>query len=146
MRSIELSQDVNAPAERVFAILTDVEHAPVHQPKITKVVKRTPGPVGVGTEWDETRKMMGKEATVRLKFSEFSPGESCTVTCTSAGVRYDTRFDIRPRDAGCTIVMTMNITPAGFLGSIMAALTKGAMTKALADDLASVKAAAESAQ
>lgn len=144
MRSMTLAQDVNAPAARVFSILTDIERAPVHQPKITKTVKLTPGPVGVGTEWDETRTMMGKEATVRLKFTEFVPPDSCTITCTSGGVRYDTRFDIRPRDGGCTVLMTMAITPAGVLGSIMAMLTTGMMKRALADDLATMKAAAES--
>jgi hypothetical protein len=144
MRTIELSETVNAPAARFFSILTDIERAPVHQPKITKTIKLTPGPVAVGTEWDETRRVMGSEATVRLKFTEFTPPDSCVITCASTGVRYDTRFDIRPRDGGCTISMTMTITPAGILGSIMAVLTKGAMKKALADDLATMKAAAES--
>lgn len=55
----QLSERVRAPAQDVFAVLTDVESAPSRIPAIIKVevVERAGEPFGVGTRWRETRRI-----------------------------------------------------------------------------------------
>src|SRR5690606_37390928 len=87
MPKIEVSRSVNAPPATVFEMLTDLEGAPRRIPAIQKIEMLTPGPVGVGTRFRETRVMFGREASETMEFVAFEPGRSYTVTAFSCGTR-----------------------------------------------------------
>jgi Polyketide cyclase / dehydrase and lipid transport len=142
--TISLEQEIAAPPSRVFEIAADIAGAPKVQPAITRIEMLTDGPIGVGTRWIETRKSQSSsEATVELWITEFSPARSYSVACAAMGTAFDTRLDFDPHRGGTNLRMTMTITPKGLAGRLMTMLVKGMMRKALADDLACIKRAAE---
>jgi uncharacterized protein YndB with AHSA1/START domain len=54
-------EDFNAPPERVFAAITDIETWQKWMQNLVRVEKLTPGPFAMGSQWREVRKIMGKE-------------------------------------------------------------------------------------
>jgi carbon monoxide dehydrogenase subunit G len=146
MPKIEVSRSVNAPPATVFEMLTDLEGAPRRIPAIRKIEMLTPGPVGVGTRFRETRVMFGREASETMEFVAFEPGRSYTVTAFSCGTRYRTRFEVAPEGAGSRVTVTFEGTPESFAAKLMAPLfsfMKGMMVKCLEGDLDAIATAAE---
>ncbi|MFM9959559.1 MAG: SRPBCC family protein [Phycisphaerales bacterium] len=147
MNTLTLTKRINADPARVFVVSTNVPEFSKVVPSIKRIEVLTPGPVGKGTRFKETRVMFGKEATETLEFTDFSPPSGYTIGCTSCGVRYATRFDIRAAPQGTDLTMTMDCQPvslfAKIMGPITGALMKSAMTKALDGDLECIKKAAE---
>lgn len=143
MPVLELELDINAAPSTVFGIISDIEGSPKHQPKIKRIEMLTDGPVGAGTAWNETREMMGKEATMRIEMTQFDPPNSYTADCTSMGTHYSTRFDVLPHRDGTKLKMAMTQTSKGLFASLMNKVFAGVMRKAIWDDLDSIKRAAE---
>ena len=52
-----------ASPERIFAVMTDLDAAAEWMPNIVSIERLDGDGFGVGTQWRETRKMFGKEAT-----------------------------------------------------------------------------------
>ncbi len=68
-------QQVAAPPEKVFAMMSDFANAPQRISGISKVEMLTDGAVGVGTKFKETRVMLGKEATETMEVTTFDPNK-----------------------------------------------------------------------
>jgi carbon monoxide dehydrogenase subunit G len=149
MSTLTLTKHINAAPEKVFAVSTDLEAFPTTVPTITRIEVLTPGPVGNGTRFRETRIMFGKEATETMEFSEFQPAKGYTIGCTSCGVRYTTRFTLRPIGTGTELAMEIDCSPVSFFAKVLSPITgfmmRGAMKKMLDADLECIKKAAEKA-
>jgi hypothetical protein len=87
-----MTKRINAPVDVVFDVASDLEHAARRIRGIEKIELLTPGPVGVGTRWRETRRMMGREATETLEITAFDPPRSYTAGCHSCGATMETTF------------------------------------------------------
>lgn len=149
MSTLTLTKHINAAPEKVFAVSTDLGSYPTMVPAITRVEVLTPGPVGNGTRFRETRLMFGKEATETMEFSDLRPAKGYTIGCTSCGVRYTTRFTFRPTSGGTELAMDIDCTPVSLFAKVMSPITgfmmRGAMKKMLDADLDCIKKAAERA-
>ena len=149
MATITLTEDIAAPAARVRRLALDIENTPTLFPQITKIEmlaspKDADGLAEVGTRWRETRKAGMGSATVELSISQRAPDGSFVVSCAALGARFDTRFTFTPVSADrCRTAMEVTITTGGWWSRLMAGMMKGAMTKGLREDLASLKRAAE---
>lgn len=148
MGTMQFSTYINAPADRVFANSIDFEHAPDRISGIDAIEMLTEGPAAVGTRFRETRTIMGKQATEEMEVTTFDPGRSYTLGCDSCGARYETLVESVPEGDGTLCRMTMNWKPttlgAKVMGPIMGVFMKGMMRKCIEQDLADMKAAAES--
>jgi len=146
---IEVTRRIAAPADRVWALLTDIANSPQVMTAIESVELLTsPEEFGVGTRWRETRTMFGKRATEQMTVSALDPGSSYTVVAESSGAKYASTLVVVPEgDADCTLTMTFGGEPTSTASRIMAAtvgrLFIGATRKALETDLADVARAAE---
>lgn len=101
---------------------------------------------GVGTRWNETRKLFGRESTEELEVTAIDPGKSYTVENESGGVRYTTVFVVSPRGDGSVVSMSMEseaVTTSGKLMAVVTRLVSGSIRKMLATDLDDIAAAAE---
>jgi hypothetical protein len=112
METFENTVMIRQPAEEVFAFLADFENVPRWNYAIEKTRKASPGPVGVGTTYRQTRSIPGRseegfEVTVfepgqrlavRGQIGPFCPGRLAARCCraTSAGRRIGPRPDSRP--------------------------------------------------
>ena len=70
---ISLTERIAAPPPEVFALFTDVANAPGRIHSIREVSLLTPGPVGLGTRFRETRLTLGSEETEEMEIVTFEP-------------------------------------------------------------------------
>ena len=150
MEHIFLTERVDAAPEKVWAVLTNVPQAADTLSGVTRVEMLSEGPYGVGTRWKETRTMAGRAETVEMSVSEADPGRSTTIKASQGGADYTTRFELAPRDGGTELSVDFSadvVQPTvgtrimtALFGRIGMAVTR----KALAKDLAEIKAKAES--
>lgn len=148
MKEITVSTHIGASPARVFEACSDFANAPQMISAIKRVEVLTPGPVGKGTKFRETRMMFGKEATETLEVLEFDPGRSYTVGCDSCGCRYRCTFSFRQNGNGTDVESRFSATPltlaARIMGAIMSVFMSGMMRKCLVKDLEEIKAKVES--
>lgn len=135
---------IAAPRERVFSTLTDIDGWPTWMKGLVRVEKLTDGPVGVGTEWRETRKMMGKEGSEVFDITGFDPPRSLSLHVDGAkGATkkghycFDYRFEEAP--GGTRVVMHGEIDIPGFMAKVMGKLFIGIFKKACDRDLVALK-------
>ena len=145
---LEISRRVNAPTERVWAVLTDLDTAAERISGIESV-ERLAGPeFGVGTRWRETRVMFGKEATEEMEVGSLVPGRSYTVDAASHGAEYHSELSVEGVGDGTSLLaMSFEAIPQTF-GAKLASVTigllfRGATKKALIKDLDDIATAAE---
>lgn len=145
-----VSHDVAAPAETLFDVLTDLEHAADRISGIEKVEILEQGPggtFGVGTKWKETRRFGGKEATETMWITEVEPGRQYVAEAQSCGTKY--RSTLRAEPAGPSqsrVVMEFEGVPVSLMAKLMMPLgflMKGMVRKALLADCADIARAAE---
>jgi hypothetical protein len=143
-----MTKYVAAPVEVVFDVASDLANAAEHVRGIEKIELLTPGPIGVGTKWRETRKMMGREATETLEITAFDRPRSYSVGCTSCGCYFESTFRFVPAAAGTKVTLDVNTRALTLFAKLMSPLGNLMMgktfRKCLNDDLEDVKRVAES--
>ena len=145
-----LTQHINAPADKVWAVISDIPGSAATLSGIEAVQMLSDGPYGEGTRWKETRKMMGRSETVEMWVSQADPPRSTTVKALQGGADYTTRFILADRDGGTDLTLTFGaelVNPTRWSKLAMAVFGKLGMNmtrKALAKDLADIAAKAES--
>lgn len=153
--NIIVSETVNAPIDRVFAITSDIPNSAACIGAIESIetLNQAPpapdnlGPVGKGYAWRETRIMFGKKASEDMSITAWSPPDAYTAEARSHGSHYVSVLSFEAIDEQTTrITMTFGATPETLTAKIMlkvfAAMSKK-ITKCLEDDLRDIKAAAE---
>ena len=148
-----VSEQINAPAEAVFAAATDIPSFPQRISGIKSVEVHTPGPMAKGTKFSETRVMFGKEARATMDVVDFQPGRSYTTLSTSGGCEYRMVVSVQPvGGAGggarsSEIKFDFTGKPLTFLTKVtsplQALMVRTVGAKALRKDLADLKAALE---
>jgi carbon monoxide dehydrogenase subunit G len=146
MARLTAGKHIDAPADVVFDLMTDLDQADSRISSIVHIEKLTDGPVGVGTRFRETRLMLGKEDTEEMVFTAFNPGKSFTIECDSCGTHHAVHHDLAAVDGGTQITVTFEMKPMSIMAKIMSPMGK-LMTKSLLDafdkDLEEIKALAE---
>jgi hypothetical protein len=146
MPTVTLAKHLNAAPEAVFALATDLANAPGRVKAITKLELLTPGPIGVGTRFRETRVMFGKEATEEMTISAFDPPHGYEVTAHSCGTDYHTIFRFLPESGGTRVEFEFHARAVSFFAKLLTPLMflmKGVMRKCVEQDLEDIKKAAE---
>mgnify|MGYP003110985116 CR=1 FL=1 len=145
-----LTQHVNAPADKVWAVISDIPGSAATLSGIDSIQMLSDGPYGEGTRWKETRTMMGRAETVEMWVSQADPPRSTTVKAVQGRADYTTRFALADRDGGTDLTLTFGAeirNPSRMSKLAMALLGKLGMRitrRALAKDLAEIAARAES--
>jgi carbon monoxide dehydrogenase subunit G len=145
-----LTQHINAPADKVWAVISDIPGSAATLSAIDSIQMLTDGPYGEGTRWKETRTMMGRSETVELWVSQADPPRSTTVKAQQGGADYTTRFALVDRDGGTDVTVTFGaeVLKSTRLSKVMMAvfgpIGLRIARKALAKDLAEIAVKAES--
>lgn len=147
MNPMTVSRHVDAPPEQVWAVLTDLEHAPEVITAIEAVEIHSSTAFDVGTRWTERRTMMGRTASETMEVTAVDPGRSYVAEAESGGTHYRSEFRIAPEDGGTALTMTFAGEASGLGGRLLAAtlgrVFAGATRKALLADLADIAQASE---
>ena len=147
-KTFHIARTIAAPADRVFELMTDLPNAAERIRGIDKVEILTDGPFGVGTRFRETRTMFGKQAVETMEVTEHDPANrSYVLEASSHGCHYRTLCRAVPEGAGTRAEFEMTAMaltlPAKILSTVMGPLMKGAVCKAVGQDLDDLKSAAE---
>ena len=148
--STSLTQHVNASAEKVWAVISDIPGSAATLSGVESIQMVSEGPYGEGTRWKETRSVLGRRETVEMWVAEADPPRSTTVMALHGGAEYTSRFDLAERDGGTDLTLTFGaevLRPTVVSKVMMALLGKLGMKatrKSLARDRAEIAAKAES--
>ena len=148
MPSVAVETTIAAPLERVFEIATDLGRLPDTMSGIDSVEVLTDGPFAEGARWRETRTLYGKRATEEMWVTGFDPPRSYVVEAESHGAHYRTEITFATDGDGTRVTFLFGARPVSFMARLLSFLTRMMMKsvkKALAQDLADLKTAAESA-
>ena len=149
MTNLDVSRDVSAPADVVWAVMTDLGNATDTISAIQSIeILSEPQAFDVGTKWRETRTMFGKKATEVMWVTGIDSGTSYVVAAESHGARYTTTMKvIATGEHSSRISMNFGAEPTGTMAKVMGAtvgkLFASATTKAIAQDLDDIAVAAE---
>ena len=146
---ISCSKPINAPADKVWSIMTNLEGFPDAIGGIEHVERLDAGTgFEIGTTWRETRTMFGRTATEDMWVTEIEPGRSYVVEANSHGAEYRTTQRVEPDgDGGSVLSMSFSANPTGTMAKVMAATIGrffvNATRKAFEQDLTDIASAAE---
>ena len=146
MLEMKCSRDTSASPSKVFEVATDLRNAVGRVRAITKMEVLTPGPVGKGTRFRETRTMFGREATEEMEITAFDPPRAFTMECANHGCHYTSHFRITPKAPGAEMEISFQVRPLNFgakvMGFLMRPLTKK-MVASCSKDLEDIARVAE---
>ncbi|MEV6314637.1 SRPBCC family protein [Streptomyces sp. NPDC051776] len=147
---VVVNRRIEAPVDKVWHALTDLESAPRVLSGVQSIEVLTPGPFTEGTRWRETRRMLGRTATEEMYVTACEEPTRCVVESESHGAHYVSEFDLSPEadvEGATTVRMTFSATPpggfAGMLMKVFGGLGTKAVMKAIEQDLADVAAHVE---
>jgi uncharacterized protein YndB with AHSA1/START domain len=143
---IDISVDIDAPAERVFALMVDIAGWPRIIRAIEHVEILTSGPVAVGTRFRETRMMHGRRATEELTVDALEPPHRFRLIATGHGTRYVATQTIAQTGSGCRLDLVFEAMPLTLFARLFAflgTLLRGRLAAAMQSDLDDIKSAAE---
>ena len=134
---------IAAPSERVFAALTDLANAPKLLSGVGEVQLLTPGPLGKGSRFRETRTVMGSTETVEVEISEFEPNKRYAARNEMNGIKVVYCYDVQARDSGTRVEFECQVTARG-LKKLMVPIVVGVLKKTDRQHLESLKQLVES--
>jgi uncharacterized protein YndB with AHSA1/START domain len=139
---------VEAPPAVVFAALSDIDRWKAWLPDLIAVEKLTAGPFGQGTEWRETRRMFGKEATEHFRVTRYQPPTRVDLLVdgskgSSKRGEYLFTYELVPDRSGTNVELTGDIRMPGLWGLFSRMLVKR-FKKACHKDLEALKQHLES--
>ncbi|MGQ0629109.1 MAG: SRPBCC family protein [Phycisphaerales bacterium] len=123
MPQLLLNRRIEAPTSVVFDRCTDFPNAAGIVPAITRVEVLTPGPVGKGYRFKETRVMFGREATETMEVVEWEPGRVFALGGTSCGMRFKTRFECVAEGGATMLKVCFDATAESLMAKIMSPLS-----------------------
>lgn len=139
---------IESPPAVVFEALGDLDTAGQWMPNFVRIEKLTPGPMNAGSEWRETRKMFGKEATEHFRVTRFDrPSRMDVLIDGSKGSskrgEYVFVFELVPERTGTNLELSGDIRMPG-IWSLLSRFLKSTFKKACHKDLEALKAHLES--
>jgi len=130
--------EIDAPADRVWALTTDVESWPAITPTITKVERLDDGPFRAAST--ARVKQPGQRAKV-WTVTAFDPDHSFTWEARLLGTQMTASHTVTPTGAGASNTLVLDVTGPG--SGLVGRLVGRQISKALATENASFKRAAE---
>lgn len=149
MHVIVVQRTIEAPVDRVWEVITDLEGTGRQLPGATKIERVTGDGYDVGTVWRETRKLFGRENTEEMTVAEVEAPTRTVVVASSDGTDYRTEFLLAPEGDATTLTLTFSAVSqgSGFIrGLVERVLTPVGVAvtkKMIAADLAAIAKAAE---
>jgi carbon monoxide dehydrogenase subunit G len=141
----EIEATVAAPAERVWASLLDIGRMGEWMKGFVRVERLTEGPLAKGSQFRQTRKMFGREASEVFEVFEFDPPRVLGLYVdgkkgSSGRGWYRFRYTLAPDGAGTRLVLSGEFGGQSGCMALLGKIMLGAMKKAFRKELLTFKA------
>lgn len=140
----EVKRSIHVSQEKAFMSLLDLDAARQWMQGLVRMERLDEGPMKAGSQWKETRKMFGKEASEQFEVLELKPSEKIVLRCdgtkgTTGQGEYI--FTYRISSAGESSVVTLHGEIKGLKGmaKLLGKMVGGSFKKACAKDLDALK-------
>lgn len=143
---IETETIVAAPSSVVFETLADFANWPHFMGGIERVEILTPGTVGVGTRFRETRTMFGRSASEDMEIAEMASPHRIVLTAFNHGTDYRIAHTLAAAAEGTRLSLRFAGTPVTLAARLFAPLGwlfAGSVRKQIEKDLGDLKREAE---
>ena len=115
MARIEESVEIKRPADKVFAYTTDAKSWAKWQSTIPEAEQTSQGPVGVGTTFKGTIRMMGLSMKWTAKATEYEPNRKFGKNITSGPMTIEQHNTYDPIEGGIKFTIVYDMKVGGFL-------------------------------
>ena len=132
-------RSIDAPVDRVFSTVADINQFSKAIPHIVKVEFLSELKSGVGIRFRETRSMKGKEVSNDLEVTEFVRNERVRFVSDSHGTIWDTVFAVKASGGQTVLTMTMETKTDNPIRRVMVYLISPMVKKAIEADMDRVK-------
>lgn len=144
MGPVAVSRVIDAPVDRVFSTIADVETFARAVPDIADVEFVSERRSGVGTVFRETRVMRGRHATSELEVTEYVENELIRLVSDEGGTIWDSVFTVAPIGGGGTrLDLVMDARPHTLTARVVNWLTRSIIRRSIEGDMDAVKAYCE---
>jgi uncharacterized membrane protein len=92
----ESSIDINAPAEKVWALVDKLEEWPQWMPSIKKIERLSKEPLTVGSQLSVTAEVSGLTVTLLMTITEFVPQRSVVLEGKALGTKLTRFYTLEP--------------------------------------------------
>ena len=127
-RTIEIA----SPPDDVFVFVTDLDNLPRWQPTVRDV--RWEGELHEGSEFEETRELLGRRARSRLAVVALEPGREFTIRVVEGPVPLTVRHVFEPAGEGTRLTLEAE-GEAGGLMRLAAPIAERAAARQASQDL-----------
>ena len=138
MTNFSVTVDIQAPPERVMAILCDVDRWPEWTTTTTSVRRLESGPLAVGSR---ARVWQPKLSPAIWEVTEFDEMSGFTWISRSPGVRVAGGHHVEATETGCKVTLSLQFS--GLLGPLFARAFRGMNERYLATEAKGLKERAE---
>ncbi|MHB8508216.1 MAG: SRPBCC family protein [Candidatus Dormibacteria bacterium] len=136
---------IDRPVERVFSFQAD-EHYRNHprwDPAVTGLKPLGDGPIALGSRFDLTRRMMGREETSTFEVVVWDAPRTFVIATRSPGFSLQIAADCASAGDGRTRLTVSGDAKMGGVRGLLAPLMKGKLTRGAEANLARIKAMVE---
>ena len=137
-----ISTDIDAPADVVFAVLADVERWPEWTPTVTRVqpLDASSLPLVIGSR---LRVVQPKVPPADWTVDALEAGRGFRLVSRSPGATVVANHRVEPLGGGQRSRVTLSVTFSGWMGRLIARLTRGLNERYLAEEAAGLKRRSE---
>ena len=130
---------VDAPPERVFPFLTEPERVMKWMSGVVKFERLTEGPLRVGSQLRQTRRMMGHDAAEVFEVREWDPPRSFALFVdgrkgSSRKGEFLFRYRLVPRGGGTEVLLEGEFGGMGKIAEFFGRLFSGMMRRMIASE------------
>jgi uncharacterized membrane protein len=136
---VRIAVDINAPPQRVLAVLFDVERWPEWTSTVTQVQRLDRGPFGVGSS---ARVVQPRLRPAVWQVTELDENRSFTWVTHAPGARITAGHFVEAQGDGSRAALSFEI--AGWLGPIVSRLYRGMIQQYVATEASGLKQRSES--
>jgi carbon monoxide dehydrogenase subunit G len=137
MGSFENTVTIRRPVEDIFAFLADFENVPKWNHAIVETKKISPGPVGIGTTYRQTRSAP-RSSEEAFEVTVFEPPSRLEVQGEIGPFRAKVSYALEPTGSGTRLTNAVELGSSGLL-TLVAPLATSRVKHAVAANLDTLK-------
>jgi len=138
MSRIEEGIEINCPVDKAFAFTTNAGNWNKWHVIIPEAEQTSPGPVGVGTTFRGTNRMMGRTMQWTASTTEYEPPKKFGKNITSGSVLIEQHNTYVPTERGLKFTIAYDVKVNGFL-KLISPIMVSTMRKELKKSLVNLK-------